>query len=97
MKKHLYKWLKEDFSSVKSLLTLNIAGFLILLCIVNLQGGKKKSTIRRNFNEMEVRVYTSIKHTLHIFQLVLKMFKLLNITIKILSGLASLDTICVSS
>lgn len=30
-------------------------------------------------------------------QLVFKMFKLLNITIKILSGLASPDTICVSS
>lgn len=58
---------------------------------------KKVSTIRHNFNEMEVRVYTSIKNTLHIFQLVFKMFKLLNITIKILSGLAILDTICVSS
>lgn len=49
---------------------------------------------------MEVRVYTSIKDSLHIFQLVLKMFKLLNkisLTIKILTGLASLDTICVSS
>lgn len=46
---------------------------------------------------MEVRVYASIKNSLHIFELVLKMLKLLNITIKILSGLASLDTICVSS
>lgn len=46
---------------------------------------------------MEVRVYASIKNSLRIFELVLKMLKLLNITIKILSGLASLDIICVSS
>ena len=43
---------------------------------------------------MEVRVYASIKNSLHIFVLVFKMLKLLNITITILSDLASLDTIC---
>lgn len=46
---------------------------------------------------MKVRVYALIKNSLHIFQLVLKMFKLLYTAIKILSGLAGLDTICVSS
>lgn len=93
MEKTPAKIVNKRLQQCKSLLTLNIVGFLILLCMVNLQGGEN----RCNYNETEVSVHALIKNSLHIFQLVFKMFKLLNITIKILSGLASLDTICVSS
>lgn len=52
MEKPPAKIVNKRLQQCKSLLTLNIVGFLILLCMANLQGGEN----RCNYNETEVEI-----------------------------------------